>query len=205
MDKSMEDKKTLVQKIFSRHGGVMRTREILEQGIHERTLYEMLRQGQIERLSRGLYRPADFPPLGSPDLVIVAKRIPEGVICLISALYFHGLTTQVPHAVYLAVKAGARRPKRIEHPPVQVFSFREKIFEAGAEKHLIDDVPLQVYSPEKTMVDCFRFRNRIGLDITLEALKMYREKRPLQVNTILQYARLCRVEKGMRPYLESVL
>jgi len=187
-----------------RHEGVLRTKDILAEGIHPRTLYEMRDTGVLEQVSRGVYRLADRPPLGSPDLVTVAARVPEGVICLISALAFHEMTTQVPHEVYLALERGKWAPK-LDHPPIRVFWITASAFKEGLEVHPIDGVPVRIYSPEKTLADCFKYRNKIGLDTAVEALKLYRQHKPLSVDVILRCARACRVEKVMRPYLESVL
>ena len=178
--------------------------EALRAGIHRRTLREMRDTGVVERLSRGLYRLAELPPLGNPDLVSVGMRVPDGVICLIAALAFHEITTQVPHEVYVAVERGSR-PPQIDYPPVRVFKFTGKTFTEGIETPKVDGVPVRVYSPEKTVADCFKYRNKIGLDTAMEALKLYRERRRVKVDDLLRYARVCRVEKVMRPYLEAVL
>ncbi len=190
--------------IFWEHGGVLRTSEAIRAGIHPMTLYAMRDAGVVERLSRGVYRLADLPQLGDPDLVSVAMRVPEGVICLISALAFHGITTQVPHEVYLAV-ARDSRPPRVDHPPVRVFRFTGETFEQGVETPEVDGIRIRVYSVEKTVADCFKYRNKIGLDTALEALKLYRERKRLKVDDLMNFARICRVEKVIRPYLEALL
>lgn len=190
--------------IFREHGGVLRTSEALRAGIHPSTLYAMRDAGVLEKLSHGLYRLSDLPPLGNPDLVSVGMRVPDGVICLISALAFHEITTQVPHQVYIAIERAAR-PPQIDYPPVRVFWFTGKTFTEGIETPMVDGVPVRVYSPEKTVADCFKYRNKIGLDTAMEALKLYRERRRVKVDELLKFARVCRVEKVMRPYLEAVL
>jgi len=187
-----------------KQGGVLRTKDILAEGIHPRTLYEMRDMGILDQLSRGVYRLADKPALGNPDLVTVAMRVPDGVICLISALAFHEMTTQVPHEVYVALERDKCAPK-LDYPPVRVFWFTASAFREGVEIHTIDGVPVRVYSAEKTLADCFKYRNKIGLDTAVEALRLYRQRKPLNVDAILRCARACRVEKVMRPYLESVL
>jgi predicted transcriptional regulator of viral defense system len=158
--------------------------------------------GALERLATGLYRLSDLPPLSEPDLATVAKRIPQGVICLISALAYHELTTQVPHLVHLALPRNARRPV-LAFPPVQVYRFSRTAFEAGIETHVIDSVPIRVYCPEKTLADCFKYRNKIGLDVAIEALRAYRSRRGARLQAVLEFARTCRVEKIARPYLEA--
>jgi predicted transcriptional regulator of viral defense system len=192
------------KKIFRDRGGLLKTGEALSAGIHPRTLYEMQRSGILEQLTRGLYRLADLPPLGNPDLVSVSLKIPNSVICLISALAYHEITTQVPHEVYLALERGTEVP-RLAHPPIRIFWFSEKAFTHGIQTHKIDSVPVRIYSPEKTIADCFKYRNKIGLDTAIEALKLYREKRPFKSEELMQFARVCRVEKVIRPYLEALL
>ena len=199
-----QDQFEKARNIFRRHGGVLRMSEALSAGIHRRMLYSMLGAGVIEQLSRGLYRLTDLPPLGNPDLVSVARKVPSGVICLISALAYHEITTQVPHEVYVALERGTE-PPRLGHPPIHIFWFSGQAFTLGIQTHKIDDVTMRIYSPEKTIVDCFKYRNKIGLDTAIEALKLYREKRRFKPEDLMQTARVCRVEKVMRPYLEALL
>lgn len=180
----------------------MSTGEALAAGIHPRTLYAMRDAGELEPLARGVYRLADLPPLREPDLATVAKRVPQGIVCLISALAFHELTTQIPHEVHLALPRTARTPM-LEYPPLHVFRFSEQAFAVGIETHSMDGVPVRIYGPEKTLADCFKFRNKIGLDVALEALKTYRKRRRPQFQQVLEFARVCRVEKILRPYLEA--
>ena len=192
------------KRIFRRHGGVMRTGEVTTQGVHCRTLYAMRDAGILERLDRGLYRLADLPPLSNPDLVTVARKIPKGVLCLISALHFHDITTQIPHAVSIAVKRGTE-PPRLEFPPIHTYWFSGEAFSAGVEEHIIEKTIVRVYSAEKTLADCFKYRNKMGMDTVLEALTLYRENRKPKPRKLLQFAKVCRVEKVMRPYLEALL
>ncbi len=190
--------------VFHRHGGVLRTRQAIQYGIHPRTLYAMRDAGILECLSRGLYRLADLPPLGNPDLVAVSLKVLGGVICLISALAWHKLTTQIPHEVYLALPRGAE-PPRLDHPPVRVFWFTGDAFTEGIETFEVDGVSMRIYGVEKTLADCFKYRNKIGLDTAVEALKRYVSGRHVQVDRLMEYARICRVEKVIRPYLEALL
>ena len=191
-------------KVFRRHGGVLRTSEAIRLGIHPRTLYAMRDAGVLECLSRGLYRIADLPHLSNPDLVAVALKVPTGVICLISALAYHELTTQIPHEVYLALPRGAE-PPRLDHPPIRIFWFTGKAFAEGIDTHEVDGVPVRIYGVEKTLADCFKYRNKIGLDTAVEALKAYVSGRRIDIDKLMVYARTCRVEKVMRPYLEALL
>lgn len=192
------------KQIFRRHDGILRTGEALNHGIHRRTLYAMRDTGVLERLDRGLYRLADLPPLSDPDLITVARKIPQGVICLISALHFHNITTQIPHAVSIAVNRGTE-PPRLSFPPIQIYWFSGEAFAAGIEEHSIENTTVRVYSAEKTLADCFKYRNKIGMDTVLEALEFYRERMKPKPRKLMQFARICRVEKVMRPYLEAKL
>jgi predicted transcriptional regulator of viral defense system len=141
--------------------------------------------------------------MANPDLATVAKRVPHGVICLTSALAFHELTTQVPHEVHLAISRSSR-PPRLEFPPLHVYRFATEAFVIGIEVHMIDGVRVRIYSAEKTLADCFKYRNKMGMDVVLEALRAYRRRRKPQFQTVLEYARACRVERLMRPYLEAL-
>jgi predicted transcriptional regulator of viral defense system len=188
----------------------MRAAAALRSGVSRRTLYDMAQANALERLSRGLYRLADagefsgHPGPLDPDLVAVASGVPGAVVCLISALAFHELTTQIPHEVYLAVAAHSRRP-RLEYPPIRVFWFGAEAFAAGVETHMMDGVVGRIYSVEKTLADCFKFRNKVGLDVALEALQYYRDRHQTNVEKLLHYARICRVQRVMWPYLEALL
>jgi predicted transcriptional regulator of viral defense system len=205
MDKGTKQNKfEKARNIFRQHGGILRMSEAVHAGIHRRMLYAMLDDGVIEKLDRGLYRLSELPPLGNPDLVSIARKVPTGVICLISALSFHEITTQVPHEVYIALKRGTETP-RIKHPPIRVFRFTGDAFTEGIDTPMVDGVQLRIYSPEKTLADCFKYRNKIGLDTAIEALKFYRDKKRVKVNELMRYARICRVEKVMKPYMEALL
>jgi predicted transcriptional regulator of viral defense system len=188
---------------FKAHGGILRTTEAMAAGIHPRTLYAMRDAGQIEALARGVYRLAGMPPLANPDLATVAKRIPHGVICLISALAYHKLTTQVPHEVHLALPRTARRPQ-LAYPPLRVYHFSDESVRAGIDVHTVDGVAVRIYNAEKTLADCFKYRGKIGMEVVLEAIRAYRRKQP-RLQRILEYAKICRVERLMRPYLEALV
>lgn len=190
--------------LFRSHGGTLRTMQAVRLGVHPRTLYAMRDSGALDQLARGLYRLADLPPLGTPDLVAVAKLVPAGVVCLISALSFHELTTQIPHAVHIAIPRGAETP-RVEHPPLRVFRFGGESFRAGVERHEIDGAEVNVYSAAKTVADCFKFRNTVGIDTALEGLKLYLASRRGNVDELMRCAQVCRVAAVMRPYVEALL
>jgi len=191
-------------RLIEQAGGVIRTSVALRAGVHPRVLYRLRDSGVLERVSRGVYRLAAQQPLTDVDLVTVAARIPRAVVCLVSALAFHDITTQIPHAVSIALERGAE-PPRLDHPPVSVHRFSGASLTAGVEVHLMDGVTVRVYSREKTLADCFKFRHRLGMDIVLEALKLYAEQEGLHAARLLQYARICRVERTMRPYIEALL
>jgi predicted transcriptional regulator of viral defense system len=189
---------------FRRHGGLLRMADAIRAGIHRRTLYAMRDTGQVKVLARGLFRLADAPPLGNPDLVTVAAKVPHGVIYLISALSFHEMTTQIPHEVCIAVPRDSEPPK-LDYPPIRVVRLSQAPYEAGIETHKVDGVTVKVYSREKTLADCFKHRNEIGLDTVLEAVRMYRAQGRVKADAILRFASLCRVARVARPYLESLL
>jgi len=190
--------------IFKKHGGILRTAQALRAGIHPGTLYAMRDSGALEVVSRGVYRLANSPPLRNPDLVAVATRVPGGVICLISALAFYELTTQIPHEVHVALPRGAEEP-RLDHPPIKTYRFTGEAFTEGVKVHKLDGVSVRIYSPEKTLADCFKFRNQVGLDTVMEAVRFYRERRSIKVKDLIRYAGICRVKKIIRPYLEAIL
>ncbi len=185
-------------------GGTVRTRDAVAAGIHPRTLYGLRDSGELERLSWGVYRLAELPDLSEPDLATVAARIPQGVVCLISALAVHELTTQIPHAVHVALQRGTRYPK-LDYPPLRVYLFSPETFLAGIDERRIDGVPARIYNPEKTLADCFKFRRKIGLDVATEALGTYRRRPGANLQRVYEYARVCRVANVIRPYLEAGL
>jgi len=179
-------------------------REAIEFGITRTVLYSMLDRGFIERLHRGLYRLTELPSLGNPDLVAVSRKAPNAVICLISALAFHEITTHIPHEVQIAIRRHTRQP-RITYPPTRLFYFGEKAITAGVETHLIDGTEVRIFSAAKTVADCFKYRNKIGFDVAIEALRMFHEARRLRPSELMKFAAVCRVEKIIRPYLEALL
>ncbi len=190
--------------IFRNHGGQLRMSEALEYGITRYMLYSLRDKGVIEQVSRGVYRLAELPPISHPDLVTIGLRFPNAVICLVSALSYHDLTTQIPHAVSVAIRKESRTPS-LDYPPIQAHKYSDSSYEAGIEEHVIDGVSVKIYDPEKTIVDCFKFRNRIGMDIVLEGLKLYKTRMTFDHKKLLSYAKICRVERVLQPYLEASL
>jgi predicted transcriptional regulator of viral defense system len=202
----MKEEATAVkaEQAFRRRGGMLRTSQALKLGIHPRTLYELRDTNRIVQLGRGLYRLANATESEHLDLMTVAMRVPDGVICLISALAFHEITAEVPHEVYLAIRHGKEQP-RIDYPPVRVFRFSDETISAGIEKHKLEGVTLHIFNPAKTVADCFKFRHKIGMDVAVEALKLCLAREKTKPAQILHYARLCRVERVIRPYLEALV
>jgi predicted transcriptional regulator of viral defense system len=192
--------------IFRTHDGMLRTSEALDHGIAPATLYNMRDQGVIVEVSRGLFRLAELPELGHPDLVIVASRVPKAVICLISALHYHMLTTQIPHYVYIALPQPIKKP-RITYPPLEVVWLSHDVYEAGVEQVEMDGVMVPIYCAEKSICDSFKFRNKYGKEIAIEALKSYLQQpaEEWDLQKLLHYARIDRVESLLRPYLEVIL
>jgi len=190
--------------IFHRHRGILRTTQALEQGIHPRTLYTLRDKGKLETVARGLYRLSDLPPLAQPDLITVASAVPKGVVCMVSALSFHGITTQIPHQIDLALQRPGNLPK-LAYPPLRIFWFSGPAFQEGIEHHELDGVNVPVYSAPKTVADCFKYRHKIGLDIAMEALRLCRRHGNASVDELMHCADICRVANVMRPYLEAIL
>jgi predicted transcriptional regulator of viral defense system len=201
----MTDKpNTKYKRVFKENHGILRASKAIEQGVPKHILYEMVKTGELVREAQGIYRLSEADPLGNPDLVQISLRVPRAVFCLISALYFHQLTTQIPHYVYVALPRDVKTPK-IQYPPIRVFHLSEKPYQAGIVAYELDGVQVKIYNREKTIADCFKFREKIGLDVALEAVKDYLKQPNANVSLLMKYARINRVEKIIRPYLEALL
>jgi len=187
---------------LAREFGVLRPKELDRYGIPRRYLYRLERDGKLQRVGRGLYALPDAEPSENRSLAEAAKRVPSGVICLLSALRFHELTTQAPFEVWIAIAEKAWRP-RVDYPPLRVVRFSGAALEQGTEKHVVEGVPVQVFSPAKTVADCFKYRNKIGLDVAIEALRECLRARRCSMDDLWHYAGVCRVRNVMRPYLEA--
>ena len=192
------------EEIFRQNYGLLRTAEASRLGIAPATLYAMREAGVAVQENRGLYRLAEVQPPGNPDLVQVALLVPKAVICLISALSFHGLTTQIPHRVYIALPRRSQRP-RLAYPVIDVIWLPELAYQAGIETHVLDGVTVHIYGREKTLADCFRYSERVGKDVLLEMLHEYKRQGNVNVASILHYARIDRVVEKIQPYLEAIL
>lgn len=200
----MKNKFQAAKEIFQKHNNILRRRDAMKFGVPEYIIYEMTKSGELIQEARGIYRLADSDPLSDPDLVQTSLLIPKGVVFLISALYFHQLTTQIPHWVYLALPRGTNYPK-VVYPPVKAFFRSAKQYTSGIEEHTIDGIKVRVYSREKTVADCFKYQREVGKDVALEALKDYMAGRSRKVSELLKYARVNHVEKSILPYVETLL
>ena len=183
--------------------GVLRVRDLKELGIHPEYLRRLCGKGKLKRWGRGLYKLADEDVSENYHLAQLFKWIPRGVVCLVSALRFHEVGTQSPQEVWLALKHGTARPK-IKTPPLRIIWLSGSIFSEGIEIHRIDGVDVRVYSVAKTVADCFKFRNKIGIDVAIEALRECLQERMVTRDELWKYAGICKVTKVMRPYLEAL-
>jgi predicted transcriptional regulator of viral defense system len=182
---------------------VFRSQDLEHEGISRAQIKRLHDRGLVERIGRGLYRVPGSEVTEHQTLVEACKRVPQGVICLLSALRFHGLTTQSPFEVWLALDRKAWLP-RVESPPLHVVRFSGQALTSGIESRLIQGSEVRVYEPAKTVADCFKYRNKIGLDVAIEALRDCVEQRRCSFDDLWTYAKVCRVSNVMRPYLESL-
>ena len=180
-----------------------RTREAIEAGLSNVALTRLIRQGQITRIARGLYARADRPSTELDSLIDVAAYSGQGVFCLLTALRFHKLTTQSPFEVWLALPNKARAPK-IDYPPIRLVWYSGAAFVEGVEQHPVSGQQVKVYSIAKTIADCFKYRNKIGVDVGIEALREAWTQKRVTMRELYHFGKICRVEKVMRPYLESL-
>lgn len=200
----MPDEKTQrALDIFKAHGGILRTSQAVEAGVYKKLLYQLLEEGYLTRVSRGVYALERYE-VSNPDFVSLASKVPEGVICLISALSFHEITTQIPNRIHVAIKRKVW-PSKLEHPPVEYYYFSEDSHQAGVEEHTIDNSKIKIYSPEKTIADCFKFRSRLGIDVCKEALEFYQDQNKPKISEIMKYSKINRVHNIIEPYLVAIL
>ena len=190
--------------IFNKNNGLMKTSDAIDAGINPWDLYAMVDEGIINRESRGLYLINSMEEIGNPDFTILFNRAPKAILFLLSALEFHHITTQIPRKIYIALPKGWKKPK-IDEVPLDVFFLSNHLYDLGIEKCFLNNQTIKVYDIEKTIVDCFRFRNRIGLDIALEALKDSWNQKRINLNKIHTYSKICRMKNVMSPYLESII
>jgi len=199
--------KTAEYRVFRhiRKTGILRPKELKQLGARQETLWRLYKQGKLERVGRGVYGLPDRSVSERHSFAEAAKKVPNGVICLLSALRFHNLTTQSPFEVWMALDRKAWQPRAGPELAFRFYRFSGKALTAGVERHVVDSVQVRVYGVAKTVADCFKFRNKVGLDVALEALReAWRDKRDTS-DELWRYAKVCRVANVMRPYLESLV
>lgn len=194
---------SLIESAF-KTSSILRTRDLEAHGIWRANLRDYVEQGVLTRVGRGLYTLVGVEAGENHSLAEIGKRVPQGTVCLLSALRFHGLTTQQPHETWLALDGRARSPKT-DSLALRIVRFTGSALSEGREEHVIEGVPVKIYNPAKTVADCFKFRNKIGLDVALEALRETWRARRCGMSELMRYARVCRVANVMRPYLESLI
>lgn len=197
MASSIERATTILKRM-----GIARSRDLENAGIKRSQIKRLLELGVIERVSRGLYRAPDYNYSSNENLVEVGRRIPSGIVCLLSALRFHGLTTQNPVEVWLAIEQKAWRPK-LDYPPLRFIYMSGMAYSEGVEEHEIDGISVRVFSAAKTVADCFKFRNKIGIDVAIEAVKEYRRNYPKELDAVWRAAQVDRVTHVIFPYLQA--
>jgi predicted transcriptional regulator of viral defense system len=192
-----------LQKIIRYVGkhGIVRSRDIDRIGLPREYLVRLHRKGKLSRPGRGIYTLPNAEVTERHSYAEVAKRVPESAICLLSALAFHEMTTQSPASIWIALRKGARTPA-LASPSLRIVRLSGPSLTEGLENHKIEGVPVCVYSPAKTVADCFKFRNKIGLDVAIEALKDCLRQRKASIDEIYCYAKVCRVSNVIRPYME---
>jgi predicted transcriptional regulator of viral defense system len=198
-----QESKTKTALELVRKWGLVRPRDLAARDIPPDYLDRLYRRGLITRVARGLYGWPDADLGERQTLAEVARQVPNGVVCLISALAYHDLTTQIPHEVWLAIPPKAWLP-RVKYPKIRAFRFSGHALTEGIEEYDIQGIPVRVYGPAKTVADCFKFRNKVGLDVALEALRDCWRKRLCTMDALWEAARICRMTNVMRPYLESL-
>ncbi|MGE3163739.1 MAG: type IV toxin-antitoxin system AbiEi family antitoxin domain-containing protein [Planctomycetota bacterium] len=189
---------------LAREAGTVTTRQIVAVGVHRQVLTRLVETGQLVRISRGVYALPEHPVTESHGLALVAASVPDGVVCLISALAYHGIGTQLPHEVWIALDRRAHRPT-LEYPPLRVVRFTGEALTEGVEEHPIEGRSVRIYCAAKTIADSFKYRNKIGIEVALEALREGWKARAFTMDQIERYAAICRVERVMKPYLEALV
>ena len=189
---------------LARQRGAIAAADLAVAGIAREYLPRMARKGLMQRIARGRYRLPDTEITEHHDLALFAAQVPNGVVTLISALSFHNIGTQIPHEIWVAVKAHSRAPK-LDYPPLRYHYYSGAAYELGIEYHKIEGVAVKVYSPAKTVVDCFRLRSKVGLDVALEALKEGWQARRFGADELMQLATTCRIANVIRPHFEMLV
>lgn len=200
MPSSTDRDRTL--KLARRRQGVT-ARELAAAGIHRQVLSRLVESGELERVVRGVYRLPEQPLTEHHGLAMVGAVVPHGVVCLLSALQFHGIGTQLPSEVWIAIDRRARRPA-LKYPPLRIVRYSGAALTEGVEPHRLEGQTVRIYNVAKTVADCFKYRNKIGLDVALEALREARRAKKASADALWRYAKINRVANVMRPYLEAV-
>jgi predicted transcriptional regulator of viral defense system len=188
---------------LARRQGLVRPRDLDEEAIPRMYLQRLVAAGRLSKLGRGLYALPDYAPSELATLAEAAKKVPKGIICLLSALRVHGLTTQNPFEVWMMIDREAWRPK-LDYPRLRIVRASGKALTEGVVSRQIDGVPVQITSPAKTVADCFRYRNKIGIDVAVEALRECWRERAATLDEVHRYATIDRVANVMRPYMEAL-
>ena len=183
--------------------GIVRPTQLEAHGIPRSRLYRLVGKGLIERQARGIYTASEHPVTAEHTLATVAKQVPGGVFCLLTALRFHELTTQAPAEVWIALPEKARKP-RLDHPRLRVTRFSGPALTEGIETYRVEGVDVHLYSPAKTVADCFKYRNKVGIDVAIEALRDFTRRHRGGATELARYARICRVSRVMQPYLDAI-
>jgi predicted transcriptional regulator of viral defense system len=200
----MNGRETDLTSFLKKRGGLASYAEILKAGLDKTFIKNALNSGRIQKIERALYRLSEDSSLLNPDLVAISIKVPKGVICLLSALSFHEVTNEIPKCVDVAILRGAHANK-IKYPPVKFYRFSDKAWKAGTEEHKIEGHNVKIYSLPKTIADCFKFRNKIGIDVARSALKVAVMEKGINPKDIMQYAKICRVANIIKPILEAII
>ena len=194
----------VITKLFKANKGFARTSDMITRGIHPREIKEMLDKGRIKLVKRGIYRSAEMDIISHRGFIDLKRVVPGGVICLLSALAYFELTTFNPSVISMALPRGMRRPK-VLYPPVEFYYFSSRQFEAGINEMKIGGHKIRIYCPEKTICDCFRYRNKLGLDMVKEGLSEYLKRKDSNLEKLLKYAQICRIKPLVQTWLNAMV
>ncbi|MBU0671553.1 MAG: transcriptional regulator [Candidatus Margulisbacteria bacterium] len=200
----MTNKRRKLIGFLKNRSGLAGYSEIKKAGFDKTVLRSVVKSGQIKKVDRGLYRLAEGTQLSNPDLVAASIKVPKGIVCLLSALAFHEATSEIPRYVHIAILRG-KHANKIKYPPVKYYRYAPGIWKEGLENHEVDGRRIRVYNLARTVVDCFKFRNKIGLDVARDALKVAVTEKEVKPKEIMKYAKLCRVESVIKPVLEAII
>lgn len=200
----MITKEIELKNFLKKNGGLASYADIIGAGFNKAFLKHILNSGRIQKIDRGVYRLSKGTTLSNPDIVVALIKIPKGVVCLLSALAFHEATNEIPHFVDIAIAQGAHANK-ITYPPVRFYRFAPITWKAGIETYKVEGHKIRVYNLAKTIADCFKFRNKIGIDVARNALKVAVNEKKVSPKEIMRYAKICRVDSVIKPILETIL